>query len=80
MRSAADVKLYLHQLELTSEEPRENTWVVHNLDGLDNLVITLAEPVVVFRVKLMDLPGHHREELYRTLLELNASELYNLSF
>jgi hypothetical protein len=31
--------------------------------------------VVVFRVKLMEIPRHNREELFRTLLELNASEM-----
>jgi hypothetical protein len=49
--------------------------VVKGLDGLDNMIITLAGPVVVFRVKLMEVPRHHREELFRTLLELNATEM-----
>ena len=31
--------------------------------------------MLVFRVKVMELPKHHREELYRTLLELNATEM-----
>ena len=38
----------------------------------------LAGPVLVFRVKLMEVPqqsGAHREELFRTLLELNATEM-----
>jgi hypothetical protein len=62
-------------MELAAEEPREGTWVVRGLDGLENMVITLAGPVVVFRVKLMEVPRHHREELFRTLLELNATEM-----
>jgi hypothetical protein len=75
MKTAADVQAYLMKMELPSEEPRENTWMVSGLDGLDNLVITLAGPVLVFRVKVMDIPAHHREELFRTLLELNATEM-----
>ena len=75
MKTAADVQAYLMKMELPSEEPRENTWMVGGLDGLDNLVITLAGPVLVFRVKVMDIPAHHREELFRTLLELNATEM-----
>jgi hypothetical protein len=39
------------------------------------VVVTLAGPVVVFRVKIMDVPRHHREDLFRTLLELNATEM-----
>ena len=49
--------------------------MVKGLDGLDNMIITLAGPVVVFRVKLMEVPRHHREELFRTLLEMNATEM-----
>ena len=75
MKTAADVQAYLMKMELPYEEPREGTWVVTGLDGLDNLVITLAGPVLVFRVKVMDIPHAHREELFRTLLELNATEM-----
>jgi hypothetical protein len=75
MKTAADVQAYLMKMELPSEEPREGTWVVSGLDGLDNLVITLAGPVLVFRVKVMVIPHSQREELFRTLLELNATEM-----
>ena len=75
MKTAADIESYLLKLELTYEEPREWTWVVRGADGIDNLVVTLAGPVVVFRVKVMELPRQHREELFRTLLELNATEM-----
>jgi hypothetical protein len=75
MKTAADVQAYLMKMELPYEEPREGTWVVTGLDGLENLVITLAGPVLVFRVKVMDIPHNHREELFRTLLELNATEM-----
>ena len=75
MRTAADIQSYLLKLELPHEEPREGTWIVKGLDGLDSMVVTLAGPVAVFRVKLMDIPHKHREELFRTLLELNATEM-----
>jgi hypothetical protein len=75
MKTAADVMAYLMKMELPYEEPTEGTWVVSGLDGLDNLVITLAGPVLVFRVKVMQIPAAHREELFRTLLELNATEM-----
>lgn len=54
----------------------ENIWVVHDdVDNVDNIVITLAPPVVLFRVKLMDLPKDPVQQaaLCRKLLELNAS-------
>jgi hypothetical protein len=75
MKTTADIESYLLQMDLPHDEPREGTWIVRGLDGLDSMAVTLAGPVVVFRVKLMDIPRHHREELFRTLLELNATEM-----
>jgi hypothetical protein len=75
MKTSQDIQSYLLKMELPHEEVREGTWVVKGLEGLDNMIITLAGPVVVFRVKLMEIPRHHREDLFRTLLELNATEM-----
>ena len=78
MKTAADIQDFLIKLELPHEEPRPGTFVIQGGDGLDNIVITIAGPVLVFRVKLMEVPkasGGHREELFRTLLELNATEM-----
>lgn len=75
MKTAADLQSYLMKMELPYDEPREGTWVVRGLDGIDNMVITLAGPVVVFRVKIMEVPRTHREDLFRVLLELNATEM-----
>ncbi|MBL8634451.1 MAG: hypothetical protein JNM40_14610 [Myxococcales bacterium] len=70
-----DIQSYLLKMDLRYEEPREGIWVLSGLDGIDKLVITLAGPVLVFRVKVMELPSRNREGLFRTLLELNASEM-----
>ena len=75
MRTVEDIGSYLLKMELPHNELRGGTWLVRGIDGIDNMVITLAGPVVVFRVKVMMLPRHNREELYRTLLELNATEM-----
>ncbi len=79
MKTTADIQDFLIKLELPYEEPRPGTFVVQAEDGLDNIIITLAGPVLVFRVKLMEVPrqrpGSDREELFRTLLELNATEM-----
>lgn len=74
MKTAEDVTSYLIQMEMPHEEPHEGTWIIKDFQGID-LIVTLAGPVLVFRVKVMELPLHHREELYRTLLELNATEM-----
>ena len=70
-----DIRAFLRKMGLRFDEPREGTWVISGLDGIDKLVITLSGPVLVFRVKVMDMPRQHREDLFRTLLELNASEM-----
>ena len=75
MKTSDDIESYLLKMDLTTDEAREGTWLVRGLTGIDNMIVTLAGPVLVFRVKVLDLPKHHREELYRTLLELNASEM-----
>lgn len=74
-KSADDLLSYFLKMELRYEEVREGTWLVSGLDGIENIVVTLAGPVVVFRVKVMDIPRATREELFRTLLELNATEM-----
>ncbi len=56
----------------------EGMWVVHDeIDQVDNIVVTLSHPVVMFRVKLMDLPQSEadRSAVCRKLLELNASSM-----
>jgi hypothetical protein len=75
MKSASDIESYLLKMELPYEELREATWVVKGVDKVENLMVTLAGPVLVFRVKVMEVPRQHREELFRTLLELNATEM-----
>jgi hypothetical protein len=75
MKGVSDVESYLLKMELPHDEPRDGTWLVRGIDGIDNMAITLAGPVLVFRVKVMEVPRQHREELFRTLLELNATEM-----
>lgn len=74
-KGSEDIQSYLMKMDLSYEEAREGTWVVGGLDGVEKVVITLAGPVLVFRVKIMDVPLHNREDLFRTLLELNATEM-----
>ncbi len=79
MKTAADIEEFLHKLELGYEEPQDGTYIIAGHDGLDNIIVTIAGPVLVFRVKLMEVPKQRtagdREELFRLLLELNASEM-----
>ncbi len=69
---------YLVRSGATYDVIGENMWVVHDeIDHVDNIVINLAPPVVLFRVKLMEMPSDptQQAQLCRKLLELNASAM-----
>jgi hypothetical protein len=78
MKSAEDVESYLMRTGVTYETIKPGLWLV-KIDG-SSLVVSLAGPVVAFRLKVMDLPGSGREELYRTLLSLNTTEMVHGAF
>lgn len=79
MKTAEDVESYLLRSGISYEQIKPGIWLL-KLDGTDNFVISIAGPVVVFRVKVMDLPGSDRETLFRTLLSLNTSEMVHGAF
>ena len=67
---------YLYKLTLTFQSPSPDTWVIDDDEkGLRNVVVLADEPIVVFRVKVMDLPANNREEFFEKLLRLNAQDL-----
>lgn len=69
---------YLIRSGATYEPLGEGMWMVHDeFDNVDNIVVTLSPPMVLFRVKLMDLPEDPatHEPLFRKLLELNTSAM-----
>lgn len=64
-------------------EAGENTWIVHPGGALDlDVVVHYNPPVVLLRVKVMDVPTKNGKgtELNRRLLELNASDLVHGSY
>lgn len=79
MKSAEDVESYLMRLDLPYETVKPGIWVV-KLNPDQNLAVSIAGPVVAFRIKVMDLPTTARESLYRALLVLNTSEMVHGAF
>ncbi|MFZ9885944.1 MAG: hypothetical protein ACO3JL_00470 [Myxococcota bacterium] len=77
MATKQDIEGYLIQMGVSYEEVAENTWMIHDeYDTIDNIVVRLNDPVVLFRVKLMDLPDvAARPELYEMLLRLNTADM-----
>lgn len=69
---------YLINSGITYELLGEGMWVVHDeFDTVDNIIVQHSDPLVMFRVKLMELPEDPAMQtaLFRKLLELNATEM-----
>ncbi len=81
-----DIEVFLDRLTTEGASAREiepGMWVVRPGGELDaDVVVHYSPPVVLLRMKVMDLPreGRARNELTHRLLELNASELVHGSY
>jgi hypothetical protein len=70
-RTIEDFNSYLNQLDLPFEEVKPGMWVIHDEeDKVDNIFVTFSDPLVVFRVKIMDAPTNptKKAELCEELL------------
>jgi Tir chaperone family protein CesT len=79
-----DIQGWLDRLEgstVSAQEVEPNLWVARTAEGAE-VVVHYAPPVVILRVRVMELPGSEprRSELFRQLLELNARELVHGSY
>lgn len=79
MKSAEDIESYLMRLGLPYELIKPGIWLI-KLNGDETLAVSMAGPVVAFRIKVMDLPASGREALYRALLTLNTNEMVHGAF
>lgn len=76
MKDKGDLERYLLEMGQPYEEVGDGLYVLHDeIDQVDNIVVIWAPPMVVFRVKLMNLPAGDNAALMRKLLELNANEM-----
>jgi hypothetical protein len=77
MVTREDLENFLIGNDLDHEEVADGIYLVRS--GADRLplVVNHSPPLLIVRLKIMDLPedGESREELYRTLLELNATDV-----
>ena len=82
MVTREDVESYLLRTGLDHHEISEGMWLAEgNGDGA-GIVIHYSPPLVVFRLKVMDLPtdGGRCAGLFRRLLELNATDLVHAAY
>lgn len=78
MVSREDVEGFLIRMDLDYEEVDEGMFLAHGDNGGAGVVVHHSDPVLVLRLKMMDLPLEPEEELtglYRSLLELNATDI-----
>lgn len=76
MESKHRIESYMLDMNLRFEEIDENTWMIEDdMAHIDNIIVKLLDPIVIFRVKVMDLPKEKKQEFYKSLLELNANDL-----
>ncbi len=72
MATRDNIEHYLIQLESPFESIETHMWVIRNTA---NVVVTYEPPLVVFRMKLMEIPKERCEEFFKLLLELNATNM-----
>jgi hypothetical protein len=66
----------MNELALTYEAKGDNIWRVSGEDtGLENVLLLLADPVVVIQVPVMKVPHQGQAELFQELLRLNATDM-----
>ena len=81
MVTKEDIEVFLNRLSAEGasyKEVKDGLWVVKPGGSLDfDMVVNYSPPVVLLRVKVMDLPrdAEARAHLSERLLEMNASEM-----
>ena len=81
MRTREDIESYLLRSNLSFQNVGEvenngNMWLVRDGSSGENIVLSLSGPILLFRVKVMELNEvNQRNELFRRLLELNATDM-----
>jgi hypothetical protein len=79
MKTSEDIESFLLRAGLPYETVKPGLWLVQFGD-YGRLAVSIAGPVVAFRIKVLEAPKQGGEELYRTLLQLNTTEMVHGAF
>jgi len=61
---------------LTYQQVGDNLWLLDDEErSLQGVAVMQAEPLVIIRAEIMDVPKNNVLELFTTLLELNATDI-----
>jgi len=77
MVTREDLESFLIRMDLEYEEVDPGMYLVRGRNSGLPVVVHHADALLIIRMKVMDLPemGENALELYRTLLELNATDV-----
>ncbi|MEZ4415366.1 MAG: CesT family type III secretion system chaperone [Gemmatimonadota bacterium] len=76
MVSRDDLESFLIRMDVDYTEVAEGMFVVRSREGGPTVVLHHSPPLLVARLKVMTLPEKNGlADLYRTLLELNATDI-----
>lgn len=77
MVTREDLESFLIRMDVEHEEVAEGMFLVRSRGERLPIVVNHSPPLVILRMQILQLPegGESREELFRTLLELNASDV-----
>lgn len=80
MRTREDIESYLMRSNLSfqsvSEGEEDDMWLVRDSAEGENIIVTLAGSLLLFRVKVMELDGiSDRMGLFENLLTFNAEDM-----
>ena len=70
------IESFLRTLGLSFDELDADTWIINDEErGVENVIVVHEEPVIIFRLKVADLPPGDHCALYEELLRLNGTDL-----
>ena len=77
MVTREDLESFFIRMDVEYEEVEQGMYLVRGRNSRLPTVVHYADALLLIRMKVMDLPemGDNARELYRTLLELNASDI-----
>ena len=74
--SDSKIEQYLIDLMITYQQVDKNLWLLDDEErSLQGVAVMQADPMVIVRAEIMDVPKENLLELYTKLLELNASDV-----
>ncbi|HWP46504.1 MAG TPA: YbjN domain-containing protein [Candidatus Limnocylindrales bacterium] len=76
-----DIEIYLDDSGFPFERISEGVWRVESpANKVTNIIMSVVEPILVLRIKLMQVPEKNREQFYEHLLKLNAKDIPHGAF